>query len=458
MVTATEFEPPLAVGIFGDWGSGKSFFMRLLHDAVDDRARQAEEDLNSGIVPTEGVRFYSKVVQIRFNAWHYAETNLWASLVDHIFVRLDKWAETRKRGSEADRLFDRLATARRLTVDAAEQLVSLRREHAEATVNGTKPQRRSTSGATTLESSRAPDSRRLEPGGGRNRSGMTGPCRRPPARPPPRRRGGRHGQLAARPRGRACANARPAPVRPSDRRRRAGPRSGRRGGGRLWLQQRAEPFLAVVTGAVSTLTAVAVRPRLGADRRQTFRGGASRLSWALNRQLEKELAGEAETKVPGPAAAAVGRGRRRRGRATAAPRRLDAAEAAHDYHANSGKGRALDFVRARLAKGDYAKHLGFIATVRRDFEELSARMKPVPPAETAEARELHKAHVERLIEAAGQEGGLLDHGGNGEAVRHSSGAGKGRSPSSSGSSSTSTISTAARRTRWSRSCRRSTCF
>jgi hypothetical protein len=32
--------------------------------------------------------FYRKIVQIEFNAWHYVEANLWASLIDHIFKNL----------------------------------------------------------------------------------------------------------------------------------------------------------------------------------------------------------------------------------------------------------------------------------------------------------------------------------------------------------------------------------
>ena len=35
--------------------------------------------------------FEHAIVQIQFNAWHYAETNLWAGLVGHIFEELDRW-------------------------------------------------------------------------------------------------------------------------------------------------------------------------------------------------------------------------------------------------------------------------------------------------------------------------------------------------------------------------------
>ena len=69
VAAACGVDPPLAFGIFGDWGSGKSFFMRLMQDYIESREiYKPNTDL-----------YHEKIVQIRFNAWHYAETNLWAS-------------------------------------------------------------------------------------------------------------------------------------------------------------------------------------------------------------------------------------------------------------------------------------------------------------------------------------------------------------------------------------------
>ena len=71
--------PPLAIGLFGDWGSGKSTFMHMLEEAVD---RATEDDAHTPDL------FIKNVVHIRFNAWHYIDANLWASLVSHIFREL----------------------------------------------------------------------------------------------------------------------------------------------------------------------------------------------------------------------------------------------------------------------------------------------------------------------------------------------------------------------------------
>jgi hypothetical protein len=66
----------LAVGVFGDWGSGKTVFLRLLEKQVQLAAARANE-VSHGAVQ-----------QVWFNAWHYAETDLWASLVAEIFSQL----------------------------------------------------------------------------------------------------------------------------------------------------------------------------------------------------------------------------------------------------------------------------------------------------------------------------------------------------------------------------------
>lgn len=76
VVTDPDVDPPLAVGLFGAWGSGKSFFM--------EKMRARIEELTTG--PT--ARRPATVRQIRFNAWHYADTSLWASLAVEIFERL----------------------------------------------------------------------------------------------------------------------------------------------------------------------------------------------------------------------------------------------------------------------------------------------------------------------------------------------------------------------------------
>jgi hypothetical protein len=79
---------PLAVAIFGDWGSGKSTFMAQLEARVRTLALE-EAALKRPTEDEAGVaRFVQPIVQIRFNAWHFADANLWASLTAEFFDQL----------------------------------------------------------------------------------------------------------------------------------------------------------------------------------------------------------------------------------------------------------------------------------------------------------------------------------------------------------------------------------
>jgi hypothetical protein len=65
---------PVSIGLFGEWGAGKSTFMGLLRGEI------------AAVCGRPG--YVRDVVQIGFNAWHYADANLWASIGDEIFPAL----------------------------------------------------------------------------------------------------------------------------------------------------------------------------------------------------------------------------------------------------------------------------------------------------------------------------------------------------------------------------------
>jgi hypothetical protein len=74
LFVAADVPPPIAVGLFGNWGSGKSFFMGLIKTHLDELTRD-----------TAGGVYVKRAVPIDFNAWHYQDTNLWAGLAMRIF-------------------------------------------------------------------------------------------------------------------------------------------------------------------------------------------------------------------------------------------------------------------------------------------------------------------------------------------------------------------------------------
>ncbi|NTX56624.1 P-loop NTPase fold protein [Myxococcus sp. CA039A] len=107
LIASRTMAPPLSIGVFGDWGSGKSFFMHHLRKRVEELAGRAVKSQR----PQREVAFYKNIIQIEFNAWHYAEGNLWASLVEHIFRNLRKRQDEPEAeiGKRRDDLLTRLA-------------------------------------------------------------------------------------------------------------------------------------------------------------------------------------------------------------------------------------------------------------------------------------------------------------------------------------------------------------
>jgi hypothetical protein len=79
LIASRRLVPPLAIGLFGDWGSGKSYFLRSVQQRVDAIGAAA---------PADSPDFHRAVAQIEFNAWQYVEGDLWASLLEHLFRNL----------------------------------------------------------------------------------------------------------------------------------------------------------------------------------------------------------------------------------------------------------------------------------------------------------------------------------------------------------------------------------
>jgi hypothetical protein len=111
--------PPLAIGLFGDWGSGKSTFMAMMQREVE-RIGTAWKDDDAG-------PFVTRVAQIRFNAWSFADANLWASLAVEIFEGLrDELARLEGTGDAASR------RARTLLAEISARTAQARAARAEA--------------------------------------------------------------------------------------------------------------------------------------------------------------------------------------------------------------------------------------------------------------------------------------------------------------------------------------
>ena len=121
VITARSARPPLAVGVFGQWGDGKSTFLEMLQEEVGERARAAG--------PSDPIA-HGLVRQVRFNAWHYAEADLWASLVAELFAQLsDSTGDPAREQRQRSRLASELVQSRGLRAQykaATDRLAALR--------------------------------------------------------------------------------------------------------------------------------------------------------------------------------------------------------------------------------------------------------------------------------------------------------------------------------------------
>lgn len=91
MLLLRDLKPPLAVGILGGWGSGKSFIMNLMQQRMNEiRSLSLTEEQAWSTEEKKAFPYVGHIYQIKFDAWTFAKSNLWASLMQTIFLELDR--------------------------------------------------------------------------------------------------------------------------------------------------------------------------------------------------------------------------------------------------------------------------------------------------------------------------------------------------------------------------------
>jgi hypothetical protein len=103
VIAYRKVKPPLAIGLFGNWGSGKSFFMNKLQERIEN------------LQGDENNVFCKKILQINFNSWHYSDANLWASLITKIFDDLQNFG--REKPDNLSALLNNLNSTKELLND-----------------------------------------------------------------------------------------------------------------------------------------------------------------------------------------------------------------------------------------------------------------------------------------------------------------------------------------------------
>lgn len=96
IMTLKEVKPPLAIALFGNWGTGKSFFMNGLQKEITYLSKNQSFP---GMKSKQGENiFCDGILQIQFNAWSYLDANLWAGLVANIFEKIDEYISEKTKG------------------------------------------------------------------------------------------------------------------------------------------------------------------------------------------------------------------------------------------------------------------------------------------------------------------------------------------------------------------------
>jgi len=134
LIASRDVTPPLSIGLFGPWGSGKSFLMHQVQLRIKELAKWSKPTpatadspaAESPAPPKTG--YLTEVIPVEFNAWQYAHgTALWAALINKVFeqVRVElteqnRYEEVMKKLADKD-----LAVVKaRVRLDAAKKKVT----------------------------------------------------------------------------------------------------------------------------------------------------------------------------------------------------------------------------------------------------------------------------------------------------------------------------------------------
>ena len=128
-------EPPLAIGVFGSWGSGKSTLIAELKQEIDRQIELAPAREDNGASGDAGLARVTGVMQLEFNAWTFADSeNLWASLTAELFDQIAAGGGGAQRDAERGALLVKEVAARVGREASAVTLAKMKLEESEAEI------------------------------------------------------------------------------------------------------------------------------------------------------------------------------------------------------------------------------------------------------------------------------------------------------------------------------------
>jgi hypothetical protein len=410
---------PLSVGVFGEWGSGKTFFMGLMAKHVKKLSAEAPKDEEESL-------FLPDIVQITFNAWHYIEINLWASLVEYIFSELDRKLQQQNPREQVDGLFEQLSTSRVLKLEAIDELIVKRTERKKAEERLDRAQRDYEAALLRQSSSTAPDFWQAVWTTFRTKLDEEGVVA------DVEKLGGELGLKDLSKSAQSLNEVLKEAETEAGRARVLSRAMVAKVGDLGWVVTVAAVLVAVplavivmkgllvhlssmdwvrnINEAVLALSGVIATASVFAGRAvhaaksalAQLEGFRQNLDAAVKQRTEEF---KQKSDAGGQFADAERDMARLKNELEQAKRKLAEADklsdqVLRDYHSATARGRLSAFIRDKLASDDYAKHLGLVATIRKDFEQLSQLMAET--GKDSKAREKYKKeHAEyrkRLME------------------------------------------------------------
>lgn len=104
LLSYKNMRPPLAIALYGKWGSGKSFFMYLIEKNIRKLSNIEANNSNHN----DSI-FVNGVAHVKFNAWSYIDGNLWSGLAYSLFEKLDLYIRNSSLGiDERQTVHDKL--------------------------------------------------------------------------------------------------------------------------------------------------------------------------------------------------------------------------------------------------------------------------------------------------------------------------------------------------------------
>ncbi|MCZ4266044.1 P-loop NTPase fold protein [Erythrobacter sp. G21629-S1] len=128
-------EPPLAIGVFGSWGSGKSTLIAELQHEIDRKIGLTSARIDDEVADDADLARVTGVMQLEFNAWTFADSeNLWASLTAELFDQIAAGGGGAQRDAERGALLVKEVAARVSREASALTLAKMQLEESETEI------------------------------------------------------------------------------------------------------------------------------------------------------------------------------------------------------------------------------------------------------------------------------------------------------------------------------------